>query len=144
MLFLASRELPMAKKKVTKKAPATKKKVAKKKATKKKVAKKKATKKKVAKKKAPAKKKVAKKKVAKKKVAKKTTTIRVVHLREFEHADQELFWHVAVDGCEQSICYGTIGTPGVTKSRTFASPRLAQSSADQLIALKLRKGYAEV
>lgn len=54
------------------------------------------------------------------------------------------FWRVRVEAGVQTVCYGRIGTPGQTLSKTFDSPDAARAVTERLIAQKLAKGYHAV
>ena len=66
--------------------------------------------------------------------------------RRFEFTDEKSnkFWEIALDGNEQIVHFGRIGTAGQEKRKKFASPAEAQQSVTELIAEKTGKGYKEV
>jgi cell wall assembly regulator SMI1/predicted DNA-binding WGR domain protein len=63
---------------------------------------------------------------------------------EFKDGNSSKFWEVAVSGNALTVRFGRIGSPGQEKSKTFATPALAQKEQDKLIAEKQSKGYKEV
>ena len=54
------------------------------------------------------------------------------------------FWRVRIQGSEQTVCYGRIGTPGQTQTKTFESAEAAHVATEKLIAQKQAKGYIAV
>ena len=62
---------------------------------------------------------------------------------EFVEGKSSKFWEISVDGCEVTVRYGRIGTPGRPRSRRFADAAAARRHADKLIAEKTGKGYVE-
>jgi predicted DNA-binding WGR domain protein/cell wall assembly regulator SMI1 len=67
-------------------------------------------------------------------------------MRRFEFKDESSskFWEVTVSGNTLTVRFGRIGSAGQEKSKTFATPALAQKEQDKLIAEKQSKGYREV
>lgn len=51
------------------------------------------------------------------------------------------FWEIAVDGAAHTVRFGKLGTPGQTRTKTFASEAAARADAEKLIGEKTRKGY---
>lgn len=51
------------------------------------------------------------------------------------------FWEIAVDGAAHTVRFGKLGTPGQTRSKSFASEAAARADAEKLIGEKTRKGY---
>jgi DNA ligase-1 len=68
-----------------------------------------------------------------------------VEVRRFEYLEEGpgKFWEVSVSGNEVRLRYGTIGTPGQTKTETFAGPADASQAAAELIADKVDDGFVE-
>lgn len=60
---------------------------------------------------------------------------------EFKEGSSKKFWEVTVSGNTLTGRFGRIGTAGQEKSKTFATPVLAQKEQDKLIAGKQGKGY---
>lgn len=54
------------------------------------------------------------------------------------------FWEVSVEGASYTVKYGRIGTSGVAKTTSCASPAAAQAEADKLVREKTKKGYQEL
>lgn len=63
---------------------------------------------------------------------------------EFSEGSSNKFWEVALQGCDQTVRYGRLGTAGQAKTKTFSSITEAQRDTDKAIAEKLGKGYREV
>ncbi|HBP19180.1 MAG TPA: hypothetical protein DEA08_15510, partial [Planctomycetes bacterium] len=53
------------------------------------------------------------------------------------------FWTIELEGASHSVHFGRVGTNGQRKSKDFDSEEEARASFAQLIAQKLKKGYAE-
>ena len=66
--------------------------------------------------------------------------------RRFEYKDEKSnkFWEMTIDGSTHTTRYGRMGTDGQTKTKSFDSIEAAQKDADNLIAQKTKKGYAEI
>ena len=65
--------------------------------------------------------------------------------REFEFVEgtSNKFWKITTDGLAHTVHYGRVGTAGQLQSKEFDTPALAKTSAEKLIAEKLKKGYHE-
>ena len=63
---------------------------------------------------------------------------------ELKEGSSDKFWEVGVSGKTLTVRFGRVGTKGQEKSKTFASPALAQKEHDKLVVEKQRKGYKEV
>ncbi|MFZ5439347.1 MAG: WGR domain-containing protein [Myxococcota bacterium] len=63
---------------------------------------------------------------------------------EFSEGTSNKFWEVKVEGEQQLVRYGKIGTAGQEKEKDFDSPGEAKADTRKLIAEKLGKGYVEV
>jgi uncharacterized protein (TIGR02996 family) len=62
---------------------------------------------------------------------------------EFIEAGSNKFWHIRLTGNQFTVRYGRTGTSGQTQTKTFATPFLARTEHDKLVAEKLKKGYVE-
>lgn len=60
---------------------------------------------------------------------------------EFIEGTSSKFWQVVVEGNTHTVTYGKIGTPGQSKTKTFADATAAQNDANKLIKSKQKKGY---
>ncbi len=63
---------------------------------------------------------------------------------EFSEGSSNKFWEVKVEGEQQIVRFGKIGTPGQTKEKDFDSAGEAKADTKKLIAEKTGKGYLEV
>ncbi|HME13729.1 MAG TPA: SMI1/KNR4 family protein [Candidatus Acidoferrum sp.] len=63
---------------------------------------------------------------------------------EFKEGSSNKFWEVTVSKNTLTVRFGRVGSAGQEKSKTFATPALAQKEQDKLIAEKQGKGYKEV
>ncbi|MBL8916294.1 MAG: WGR domain-containing protein [Archangium sp.] len=63
---------------------------------------------------------------------------------EFVEGTSSKFWEVKVEGEQQVIRFGKIGTAGQTKEKDFDSGSEAKADTKKLIAEKTGKGYVEV
>jgi uncharacterized protein (TIGR02996 family) len=63
---------------------------------------------------------------------------------EFVEGGSSKFWEVKVEGEQQIVRYGKIGTAGQTKEKDFDSAGEAKADTKKLIAEKTGKGYVEV
>jgi DNA ligase 1 len=54
------------------------------------------------------------------------------------------FWEVWVSGADLTTRWGRLGTPGQTRTKTFASASAAQAEADKLVASKVDGGYKAI
>jgi predicted DNA-binding WGR domain protein len=63
---------------------------------------------------------------------------------EFVEGSSSKFWEVKVEGEQQIVRYGKIGTAGQTKEKDFDSAGEAKTDTKKLIAEKTGKGYVEV
>ncbi|MFO0600598.1 MAG: WGR domain-containing protein [Myxococcaceae bacterium] len=63
---------------------------------------------------------------------------------EFVEGSSSKFWEVKVEGEQQIVRFGKIGTPGQTKEKDFDSAGEAKADTKKLIAEKTGKGYVEV
>jgi cell wall assembly regulator SMI1/predicted DNA-binding WGR domain protein len=63
---------------------------------------------------------------------------------EFKEGSSDKFWEVTMSGNALTVRFGRIGSAGQEKSKTFATPAMAQKEQDKLIAEKQGKGYKEV
>lgn len=66
--------------------------------------------------------------------------------REFEYQDAKSakFWHIDVKGKKHTVTFGSLGTKGASKTKTFDSPKDARKDVDRLIKAKTKKGYVEL
>ena len=66
--------------------------------------------------------------------------------RRFElvEGSSSKFWEVSVDGASYTVTYGRIGSAGLGKTTTAASPVAAEAEVAKLIREKTRKGYQEI
>ena len=66
--------------------------------------------------------------------------------RRFEFVDSgsNKFWEIRVEGAEQTVHFGRIGTSGQIKTKTFPDESTARAETEKLIREKVRKGYREV
>ncbi len=62
---------------------------------------------------------------------------------EFVGGNSAKFWTVTVAGGDVTVCYGRLGTPGQSQTKSFGDPAAAQRHADKLIREKTGKGYCE-
>jgi predicted DNA-binding WGR domain protein len=63
---------------------------------------------------------------------------------EYIDAKSSKFWEITTSSKKLTICYGKIGTDGLTTLKEFATPAEAKERAEKLILEKTKKGYAEV
>lgn len=63
---------------------------------------------------------------------------------EFSEGTSNKFWEVKVEGEQQIVRYGKIGTEGQVKEKDFDSAAEAKADTKKLIAEKTGKGYREV
>ncbi len=63
---------------------------------------------------------------------------------EFSEGTSNKFWEVKVEGEQQIVRFGKIGTPGQTKEKDFDGAGEAKADTKKLIAEKTGKGYLEV
>lgn len=63
---------------------------------------------------------------------------------EFKKGSSNKFWEVTVSGNKLTVRFGRLGSAGQEKSKTFATPALAQKEENKLVAEKEGKGYKEV
>lgn len=63
---------------------------------------------------------------------------------EFSEGTSNKFWEVKVEGEQQIVRFGKIGTAGQEKEKDFDSPGEAKADTKKLIAEKVGKGYVEV
>ena len=63
---------------------------------------------------------------------------------EFVEGSSNKFWEVAASGNTLTVRFGRVVSKSQEKSKTFATPELAQKELDKLIAEKLGRGYKEV
>jgi predicted DNA-binding WGR domain protein len=63
---------------------------------------------------------------------------------QFHEGKSQKFWAVTVEGTQQTVQFGRIGTTGQTQQKTFSTPEAARQASEKLISEKLRKGYVEV
>jgi predicted DNA-binding WGR domain protein len=54
------------------------------------------------------------------------------------------FWEITLDGSSFTTTYGRIGTSGQSTLKEFASPEVAKTEHDKLVAEKVKKGYSLV
>lgn len=68
-----------------------------------------------------------------------------VSLRRFEFVggSSQKFWEISVSGSSFTVRFGRIGTAGQSQTKTFADEARAKREAENLIAEKVKKGYAE-
>lgn len=62
----------------------------------------------------------------------------------FSEGTSNKFWEVKVDGEQQLVRYGKLGTAGQEKEKDFESAAEAKADTKKLIAEKVGKGYVEV
>ena len=62
---------------------------------------------------------------------------------EFVGGSSAKFYEVLVTGCNVTVRFGRIGTPGQTQTKTMPVPVAAEKHADKLVGQKLGKGYVE-
>jgi predicted DNA-binding WGR domain protein len=53
------------------------------------------------------------------------------------------FWEITFSGCSFTVRFGRIGTTGQIQTKRFSDEAKAKQAAEDLIAQKLKKGYAE-
>lgn len=63
---------------------------------------------------------------------------------EFVEGASQRFWEIRLQGKQQIIRFGRIGTEGQTTTRSFSDLPAARVSTSKLIREKIRKGYKEV
>jgi predicted DNA-binding WGR domain protein len=63
---------------------------------------------------------------------------------EFKEGTSSKFWEITLDGESFTVCYGRIGTDGVSQTKDFDSDEKAKKEYDKLILEKQKKGYQEV
>lgn len=66
----------------------------------------------------------------------------MTHYLEFEDDKSSKFWMITVDGNTHTVTYGKIGSDGKSTTKEFDTDADATSSAQKLLASKLKKGYA--
>jgi predicted DNA-binding WGR domain protein len=66
--------------------------------------------------------------------------------RTFELRDDKSakFWSIELEGNSVTVCFGKIGTAGLTQIKKFADETKARKEHDKLIAEKVGKGYVEI
>jgi uncharacterized protein (TIGR02996 family) len=66
-------------------------------------------------------------------------------MRTFVYTDaaSNKFWNIELAGNKVTVTYGRVGTTGQTQTKSFATPALARTEHDKLVAEKLKKGYVE-
>ena len=74
-------------------------------------------------------------------MASQGNAVRIFH---YTTGNSHKFWSAAVEGCATVVRFGRIGTSGQTVTKRFPSEADARKSCDDLVARKLKKGYAEV
>ena len=62
----------------------------------------------------------------------------------FDDGQSRKFWCIEVDGTQQAVYFGRIGTRGRGQAKAFTTTAEAEASRDKLIAAKLRAGYVEI
>lgn len=62
---------------------------------------------------------------------------------EFQDSKSYKFWQVEVEGKDFTVTYGKIGTPGLAKVTSCASPEDAKKKSEKLVSEKVKKGYVE-
>ena len=62
---------------------------------------------------------------------------------EFISGSSAKFWCVETTGCDVTVRFGRLGTPGQTQTKTLPVPIAAEKHADKLIGQKVGKGYVE-
>ena len=62
---------------------------------------------------------------------------------EFVEGNSSKFWEVWTSGNELTTHWGSIGTAGQTKTKTFATPEKVQTERDKLVEEKLAKSNQE-
>ena len=72
------------------------------------------------------------------------STTATKHRFEFVEGTSQRFWEARVEGPDVTVCYGRIGTPGQTSTKSFADASAAAQHAAKLIDHKTGKGYCEV
>lgn len=61
----------------------------------------------------------------------------------FQDAKSHKFWQVTVEGAEQTIRFGKVGSAGQVKTKTFADSQSALEDAEVSAARKRKKGYVD-
>jgi len=62
---------------------------------------------------------------------------------EFVGGSSQKFWEISVSGSSFTVRFGRIGTAGQSQTKNFANEDKAKREAENLIAEKIKKGYAE-
>jgi len=62
---------------------------------------------------------------------------------EFIGGASRKFWEISLSGNSFAVRFGRIGTAGQSQTKTFADEARAKREAENLVAEKLKKGYAE-
>jgi uncharacterized protein (TIGR02996 family) len=62
---------------------------------------------------------------------------------EWHGPSSHKFWTIEIHGNSFTVTFGKIGTPGQTRTKSFATAEKARSAADKLIREKKTKGYVE-
>jgi predicted DNA-binding WGR domain protein len=71
----------------------------------------------------------------------RSRNVRIFH---YTDGNSHKFWSATVEDCVTVVRFGRIGTSGQTVTKRFPSEADARKSCDDLVARKLKKGYAEV
>ncbi len=62
---------------------------------------------------------------------------------EWHRPSSHKFWTIEVRGNSFTVAFGKVGTPGRTRTKSFATAEKAQATADKLIRQKTARGYVE-
>lgn len=62
----------------------------------------------------------------------------------FSDGSSNKFWTIVLDGSDQTVTFGKVGTVGQTQTKSFNSDEAALKSYDKLVAEKTKKGYVDV
>ena len=63
---------------------------------------------------------------------------------EFQDANSDKFWEIAVSGKEVTVRFGRTGTNGQTQTKAFPDEAAATKHAEKLVKQKTGKGYSEI
>ena len=60
---------------------------------------------------------------------------------ELIEGSSKRFWEVEVDGASVTLRWGRLGAKAQSKTKTAATPAVAEAEADRLLRAKVAKGY---
>ncbi|MGC3959997.1 MAG: WGR domain-containing protein [Verrucomicrobiota bacterium] len=63
---------------------------------------------------------------------------------EFVGGPSQKFWEISVSGISFTVRFGRIGTAGQSQTKNFPDEAKTKREAENLIAEKVKKGYAEI